>query len=1140
MNISIPQKTIQKWQEIVDLIAEIVQVPATRIMKVEPSVLAIFVASQSKGNPYKRGEKVSLNSGLYCETVIETRKMLIVQDALQDEKWNSNPDIEFGMISYLGLPITWPDGRIFGTICILDNKKNAYSDPKKRLLLQFRDVIESDLKILIEKDKNSGRPENILSHAIYAMDAQGFLTYLSPTFEQITGYSPDQMVGEHFSKLIHHDDLHIAKLGFEKAIAGISDIFELHVVGKEGKISLIRITTQPFQDDGHMKGIIGLATDITEQERVTVALQGNGEHYRTLLERAEPTISVVGQDGKFQFINQSGARLLGGTPENIQGKTMADLFPKKMAEGQMGDIRKALVTGKTMRSVRQSLVGNEMRWFEAHIQPLKGLTDEYDRCLVVIVDITEAKQTEEALRKSEEKYKTLFNSAADAIFIHDLDGSFLEVNDVACQRLGYAREELLRMKPIDIDTPEYASKVKGRIDDVIRVGYKIFESAQISRDGNVTPIELHARLIDYEGKKAILAVARDITERKQVEDHLIETKELLEKTFESLDTALFILDAGEKPPIIVESNKEASNIFGYEKDEMIGQTTEFLHENKETLAEFQKTLFTEVETAGYLSFFEFTMKRKSGEIFPSEHSVIPLRDKNGDITGWVSVVRDITERKQAEEQLKYSTEKYQNIISDLSDIVIMEIDSEGRFSYVSPQIFDIFGYTPDESVGQYAFDFVHPDDIERCLEAMATRDEVVNLEYRSRHKDGHYVDVSTSGKLVPDGRGGTKITSVLRDVTKYTKAEKALREAEARYSTLVESSKDGIIIIQDGVLKFVNTASQDLVGYTPEEMVGANFLKFLPPDSQDLIMQRYADRMAGKDVPSIYEIDVLRKDGTILPVELNASLVFFKGKASDLVFLRDVAERKKAEKTLQLLSAQAERMNAMSAMAAGVAHELNNPMMGILNFIQYCLKHTSEDDLRYPVLQDSQLATRHCIDIVKNMMTFSLTGQEDGLIYEKESITTIIGRVLRLLSYRIETEHVTITHNIAEELPEIWMKPSTIQQVFLNLIDNAMDALAECKEREIHIEAQPEGEFVQISVCDSGTGIAPESLERIWEPFFTTKPVGQGTGLGLSVSRNIINEHGGSITCKTTPGVGTTFSILLPIHARGMEEKKDD
>jgi PAS domain S-box-containing protein len=814
MNIIIPQKTIQKWQEIVDLIAEIMQVPVARIMKVEDSEIAAFIVSQSKNNPYKRGEKVSLNSGFYCETVIETRKMLIVQDALEDKKWDSNSDIELGMISYLGFPITWPDGKIFGTICVLDNEKNAYSDPNKRLLLQFRDVIEADLKILIENDKNSGSPENILSHAIYAMDAKGFFTYLSPGLEQITGYSPDQMVGEHFSQLIHPDDLYIATSGFEKAVSGISDIFELRVVGKDEKISLMRITTQHIQDDGHYIGVIGLANDITEQERVAAALQGNGEEFRTLLERAEPIIIVVAKDGQFQFINRSGARLLGGIPEDFQGKTMADLFPKKMAEGQMADIRKALVTGKTRKSIRQSLVGNEMRWFEAHIQPLKGFSEDYDRCLVVIMDITEAKQAEEALRKSEEKYKTLFNSAADAIFIHDLKGRFLEVNDVACQRLGYTREELLKMKPMDIDSPDHASKVKGRIDDVIRDGYKIFESAQISRDGKVIPIELHARLIDYESKKAILAVARDITERKlaektlntehyqrkeleaiinrspiivflwkaekgwpielvsdniahfgyltedfvsgripfadiihpddlarikeevetytqeglsefeqeyrvltktgevrwvddrttvrrdptgrvthyhgillditerrRFEDNFRETKELLQKTFESLDTALFILDTGGKPPIIVETNKEASNIFGYEKDEMIGQTTEFLHENNETLAEFQKTLSSKIETAGYLSFFESTMKRKSGDIFPSEHSVIPLRGKNGDITGWVSVVRDITERKQAEKELqKYHEELEKRVKERTVELEAKNIEME-RFAY---------------------------------------------------------------------------------------------------------------------------------------------------------------------------------------------------------------------------------------------------------------------------------------------------------------------------------------------------------------------------------------------------------------------------------------------------------------------------
>jgi len=147
--IQVPSDIVQKWQGMVDLLAEIMHVPSALIMKVEPPNIKVFVASESKGNPWERDEVASLNGGTYCETVMETRQLLLVPDALQDDEWKSNPDIELGMISYLGLPISWPDGEIFGTICVLDSKRNEYSEVYRKLLLQCRDVSQADLRSLV-------------------------------------------------------------------------------------------------------------------------------------------------------------------------------------------------------------------------------------------------------------------------------------------------------------------------------------------------------------------------------------------------------------------------------------------------------------------------------------------------------------------------------------------------------------------------------------------------------------------------------------------------------------------------------------------------------------------------------------------------------------------------------------------------------------------------------------------------------------------------------------------------------------------------------------------------------------------------------------------------------------------------------
>jgi GAF domain-containing protein len=146
--IQVPSHIVRKWQEMMDLVAEIIHVPSALIMKVESPNIKVFIASESNKNPWKRDEVAPLNGGTYCETVMATRQLLLVPDALQDDEWKSNPDIELGMISYLGLPITWPDGEIFGTICVLDSKRNEYSEVYRKLLLRCRDVSQADLRSL--------------------------------------------------------------------------------------------------------------------------------------------------------------------------------------------------------------------------------------------------------------------------------------------------------------------------------------------------------------------------------------------------------------------------------------------------------------------------------------------------------------------------------------------------------------------------------------------------------------------------------------------------------------------------------------------------------------------------------------------------------------------------------------------------------------------------------------------------------------------------------------------------------------------------------------------------------------------------------------------------------------------------------
>jgi len=206
--IQVPSEIVQKWQEIVDLLAEIMHVPSALIMEVEPPNIKVFVSSESKGNRYEPGETAYLNTGLYCETVMKTRQPLLVPDALADEDWKSNPDIRLGMISYLGFPISWPDGEIFGTICVLDNKKNEYGELYRKLLLQCREMVQADLRSLAtlggELSAQKAHLDELfmrVPEAIVLVDA-GQVVRANPEFTRIFGYAESEVLGRSLNDLI--------------------------------------------------------------------------------------------------------------------------------------------------------------------------------------------------------------------------------------------------------------------------------------------------------------------------------------------------------------------------------------------------------------------------------------------------------------------------------------------------------------------------------------------------------------------------------------------------------------------------------------------------------------------------------------------------------------------------------------------------------------------------------------------------------------------------------------------------------------------------------------------------------------------------------------------------------------------------
>ena len=366
-----------------------------------------------------------------------------------------------------------------------------------------------------------------------------------------------------------------------------------------------------------------------------------------------------------------------------------------------------------------------------------------------------------------------------------------------------------------------------------------------------------------------------------------------------------------------------------------------------------------------------------------------------------------------------------------------------------------------------------------------------------------------------------EVVAVYDDITERKRAEEGMERSAREWRTTFDAIGDAVCLLDPkGTILRCNTAMADLLGKSFEEIIGSTCWRLVHGTSEPIegcpVQRMQKTRLR--------ETFVLKTDGLYLKVTADPLIDEDENLKGCVHIITDITESKRMEQE----RIQMEKLSGLGTMAAGIAHELNNPMMGMLGFVEYCIKHTTKEDRKYTVLKDTVHEIKRCTDIVGNLLTFSRAeqGKEE---YEKQSFTTIFDRVLRLLSYRITKENVSITQQIAEEASEIWMKTGNIQQVFLNLITNALDVLKESENKEIHVDVCPEGEFAQLTVSDTGCGIHPEDLQKIFDPFFTTKPAGQGTGLGLSVSQGIVKAHGGEITCESEVGKGTKFKVLLPI-----------
>jgi PAS domain S-box-containing protein len=530
---------------------------------------------------------------------------------------------------------------------------------------------------------------------------------------------------------------------------------------------------------------------------------------------------------------------------------------------------------------------------------------------------------------------------------------------------------------------------------------------------------------------------------------------------------------------------------------------------------------------------EYTLLRADGSEFPGELSTSMLKDASGNPAGQITIIRDITERKQAEEALKLQQAYFQQLFDNSPDAIGL-LDTTDRFVNVNKGFETLFGYRAEEIKGRFINELVIPED--RMEEASALSQAALNNKARRKdtvrkRKDGSLVDVDAFGYPIQFGNKTVGVYAVYTDITERKQAEETLLESEERFRSIVENSHAGIMILDDAYrFIYVNPQLCRISGYPPNELIGQDFRKFLDEESKQLVADRYIRRQGGEEIPPRYEFNIVPKDGQKRRVEISSAVIKDSaGGVKTVAQILDITERKQAEEREKQLHQElylSTRLASIGELAAGVAHEINNPLTGVLGFSQRLLrKSTSEEVSRGLEIIHSE--AQRAAEVVQNLLTFARRRQPKK---EYSNINDIVQKALELRAYVLQTSNIEVVTNLAPGLPEIMVDFPQIQEVFLNIILNAEQAMSETYGRgKLIIKTREVKDYVRISFADDGPGIPPEQLDKVFDPFFTTREEKGGTGLGLSACHGIVTEHGGRIYARSKPGKGATFFVELPL-----------
>jgi PAS domain S-box-containing protein len=537
-----------------------------------------------------------------------------------------------------------------------------------------------------------------------------------------------------------------------------------------------------------------------------------------------------------------------------------------------------------------------------------------------------------------------------------------------------------------------------------------------------------------------------------------------------------------------------------------------------------------------LSGLRRVVRDRYGREIPVTVAASIITDPSGQVIGGFEAIRDITPIIEAERKIDLLTEHTRE--------GLLMADEKQQVLYLNSRMAEILGRTREELLGRHLGEILPAQHLHMALElaGLVTQGQERQTRFCSllNQPDPDEKEPRVFETCMAVSRLGAKkvLTCLyLRDLTDRVRIERELQKTNAFLHNIIRSSVDGIVVVDTkGVPIIFNEGAERILGYRAEEIIGnaENFRSFYPPHVASEMMRRMrSDEFGPPDKLNTTQITFINKNGEEVPVNFSATIIRERGQevGSVGIFsdLRDILKVHQELEATHNQLVQAEKIASLGRMAAGVAHEINNPLAGILIYAELLARELEKDA---PIRENVEVIinqTMRCQQIVNRLLDFSRQSLGQNRLF---NLNEVLRACVELVSHQAYFHNIKIVQQLDPALPQIIGDPGQLQQVFTNLLLNAADAMSGSGTITLSSRPTRRGDGVVLQFADTGCGISPEIRDKIFEPFFTTKPPGKGTGLGLSIVYGVIQRHGGAITADSAPGCGTTFTVTLPLESQ--------